>query len=127
MIIGLTGKNGSGKGEAARFLTESGYEYYSLSDILRDELKARGKEVTRENLIAIGNEVRENHGAGALAERTLQKLGAEAHAVVDSVRNPFEVEALRRRSDFHLLSIEADPQTRFERTKARGRENDPKT
>lgn len=127
MIIGLTGKNGSGKGEAAKFLTESGYEYYSLSDILREELEARSLDVTRERLIAIGNELRNAEGAGVLAERTLTKLGPGSHAVVDSIRNPFEVEALRRRRDFHLLSIEADPKTRFERVKARNREGDPTT
>jgi dCMP deaminase len=127
MIIGLTGKNGSGKGEAARFLTESGYEYFSLSDILRDELAAKKQEITRESLTVIGNELRAQLGAGALAERTLAKLGPEAHAVVDSIRNPFEVEALRRRSDFHLISIEAEAQIRFERIKARKRESDPKT
>ncbi len=127
MIIGLTGKNCSGKGEAARFLTESGYEYYSLSDVLRDELRARATEVTREALIGIGNELRAAQGAGALAERALAKLGPEAHAVVDSIRNPFEVEALRRRRGFHLLSVESDSQVRFKRMKTRGRESDPAT
>lgn len=127
MIIGLTGKNCSGKGEVARFLTDSGYEYHSLSDILRDELTDRGKKVTREALIEIGNEMRAAHGAGALAERTLAKLSPEAHAIVDSIRNPFEVEVLRRRRDFHLISIEADPEVRFARMKSRGRESDPST
>lgn len=127
MIIGLTGKNGAGKGEVARFLTESGYEYHSLSDILREELSARGQAVTREVLIAIGNELRANYGAGVLAERTLKKLGPEAHAVIDSIRNPFEVEALRRRKNFSLLSIDADPKIRFERAKARSREGEATT
>jgi len=127
MIIGLTGKNGSGKGEVARFLTDSGYDYYSLSDIVRDEIKAAGHEVTRERLIKTANEMRQADGAGALAERVLAKLGIEHHAVVDSIRNPFEVEALRRRKDFYLLSIEADPKVRFERMKARKREGDPDT
>lgn len=127
MIIGLTGRNGSGKGEVANFLTASGYEYHSLSDILRDELTGRKQQVTRENLIQIGNELRATHGAGVLAERTLQKLSPETHAVVDSIRNPFEVEALRRRSDFRLLSIEAEPKTRFARITARKREGDPQT
>ncbi len=127
MIIGITGKNGSGKGEVARFLVESGYEYFSLSDVLRDELLNRKDETSRENLIAIGNELRKDHGAGVLAEKILQKVRIDAHAVVDSIRNPFEVEVLRRRKDFHLLSIEADPETRFKRTLARDREGDPKT
>lgn len=128
MIIGITGKNGCGKGEVAGFLMESGYEYHSLSDLLRDELLSRGKETSRENLIAIGNEFRAAHGAGALAELVLQRIGIDAHAVVDSIRNPFEVEVLRRRrKDFHLLSIEASPEIRFKRTLLRDREGDPKT
>lgn len=127
MIIGLTGKNGSGKGEAAKFLTESGYEYHSLSDVVRDEIKSQKKDVTRERLIETANKLRRDFGAGVLAERILQKLGVEAHAVVDSIRNPFEVEALRRRRDFHLISVEAEPKMRFERLKDRNREGDPMT
>jgi dCMP deaminase len=126
MIIGLTGKNGSGKGAAADFLVESGYEYFSLSDSLRDELVERKKDTSRENLIAIGNELRQKYGAGVLAERILRKISIDAHAVIDSIRNPFEVEALRRRTDFHLVSIEADSETRWNRIKDRKRAGDPK-
>ena len=46
----------------------------SLSDVLRDELRARGEDETRERMIAIGNELRARHGSGALAE----KICAEA-------------------------------------------------
>ena len=125
MIIGLTGKNGSGKGEVAKFLVESGYDYFSLSDVVRDEIAAAGHEITRERLITTANELRSSEGAGVLAERIFRKLGAEVHAVVDSIRNPFEVEALRRRKDFYLLSIDADSKVRFERMKSRKREGDP--
>ncbi|MFH1652818.1 MAG: deaminase [Pseudomonadota bacterium] len=127
MIIGLTGKNCSGKGEVASFLTQAGYEYFSLSDILREEIEKSGKKVTRDNLIETGNQLRSKLGSGALAEIVLQKLSPEMHAVVDSIRNPFEVEALRRLKNFYLLSIESDPQVRFERMKVRSRESDPKT
>lgn len=126
MIIGLTGKNGSGKGEVAKFLRDSGYEYHSLSDVVREEIRKSGSEITRELLIVTANTLRKNFGSGILAERVLANLGAEEHAAVDSIRNPFEVEALRRRADFHLLSVEADPKVRFERIKARNREGDPK-
>ena len=77
MIIGLTGKNGSGKGEAAHFLKERGFHYYSLSDALRDEAKKRGQEVTRDTLLALGNELREKEGPGCLAERIIAKLDPE--------------------------------------------------
>lgn len=127
MIIGLTGKNCSGKGEVARFLVDAGYQYFSLSDEVREELEHRNKEVTRNSLTVTANQLRSDHGAGILAERVLQKLDPTSHAVVDSIRNPFEVEALRRRDGFHLISVEADPKIRYERIKSRRREQDPKT
>lgn len=127
MIIGLTGKNGSGKGEVAKLLTSSGFIYHSLSDFLRDELKKRGKEVTRENLIEIGNELRQKGGASILADQILKRLDPEKNYVVDSIRNPGEVKSLKNRKDFFLLNVSAPQKVRFERTKARGRENDPTT
>src|SRR3989338_8189362 len=58
MIIGLTGKNGSGKGEAAKFLKERGFQYHSLSDVVREETAKQGKALTRANLIRAGNDLR---------------------------------------------------------------------
>ncbi|MBI4212523.1 MAG: AAA family ATPase [Deltaproteobacteria bacterium] len=127
MLIGLTGKNGAGKGEVAHFLTESGFQSHSLSDILREEIMSRKLPVTRDHLIVVGNEMRVKHGAGILAERTLVKIPEHTNAVIDSIRNPFEVEALRRRKDFFLIGVTSDPKIRFERIKVRNRENDPQT
>lgn len=125
MIIGLTGKNGSGKGEVADFLEKRGFSYHSLSDEIREEMKRRGIDITRENLIPFANELRNDHGPSYLAEKILQRLEPDKNYIVDSIRNPFEVETLRKRSDFHLVAIVADPKVRFERLKSRGRENDP--
>ena len=55
IVLGLTGKNASGKGTVAEVLKEHGFVYHSLSDSLRDELNLLGKKETRENLIEIGN------------------------------------------------------------------------
>jgi len=127
MIIGLTGKNASGKGEVAKFLQDRGFIFMSLSDALREELKRRHLPVTRDHLTEVGNELREKHGPGVLAERILNTLGDTSHYVIDSFRNPSEVEAFRHRTDFLLWSIEASPRMRFERIKARARESDPMT
>src|SRR5574341_1390367 len=127
MIIGLTGRNGAGKGVIAEFLKQRGFIYTSLSDVLRDELKNQGQEVTRENLISLGNELRSKFGPSVLADKILKRLDHDKNYVVDSIRNPNEVMALRSRSDFTLVRVEAPLELRFKRIRDRGRENDPKS
>lgn len=125
MIIGLTGKNGSGKGEVAKYLKERGFVYYSLSDVLREEAAKEGKEVTRDILVALGNRLRHDQGPGALAEKIFSRLDPEKHYVIDSIRHPSEVQVFRRRSDFILAAVRAPEKLRFNRLRQRGRENDP--
>ncbi|MBI2871018.1 MAG: AAA family ATPase [Candidatus Omnitrophica bacterium] len=127
MVIGLTGKNGSGKGEVAQFLKERSFDYLSLSDVLREELKTSGQEVTRENLIRIGRDLRSRYGAGVLAERVLKRLETDRNYVVDSIRNPAEADVLRHRKDFTLVEVAASARVRFERMRVRARESDPMT
>ncbi|MBP1609895.1 MAG: hypothetical protein H6Q04_2130 [Acidobacteria bacterium] len=127
MIIGITGRNASGKTEVCEFLKSRGFAYYSLSDEIREEIGRRGREITRAVLIEVGNDIRTQHGPAILAERILQKLDPNQNCVVDSIRNPSEVEALRKRKDFILLAVHADPAVRFERSRHRGREGAPQT
>ncbi len=127
MIIGLTGKNGSGKGEVAKYLQERGFCYYSLSDVLREEVLREGKSISRDVLVETGNRLRREMGPGALAEKIFARLDPEKHYVIDSVRHPTEVQVLKRRSDFLLASVKAPERLRFERLRQRGRENDPST
>lgn len=127
MIIGLTGKNCAGKGEIANFLKTAGLQYYSLSDVLRDEMRKVDLAITRDNLIAFGTKFRSEHGQGALAQVVLTKLDPEKNYIVDSIRHPVEVAVLRRRADFALLCVTADEKIRFERIRKRGRESDPTT
>jgi len=127
MIIGLTGKNAAGKGEVAEYLKKRGFEYHSLSDELREEVRSQGREITRAVLVETGNELRAKFGRGVLAERVLERLEQDRNYVIDSIRNPAEVEALRRRKDFVLMAVEADQALRFERGRARGREGAAQT
>lgn len=127
MIIGLTGKNGSGKGEVACFLQERGFHYYSLSDVLREEAAKKGQPLTREALVALGNQLRGEFGPGVLAERIFQRLDPEKNYVIDSFRHPFEVQVFRRRRDFILANVRAPQRLRFERLRQRRRENDPQS
>src|SRR3954467_4454716 len=123
MLIGLTGRNASGKGEVARYLEKKSFYYYSLSDVIRDEIRSRGLDPTRELLITIGNELRQKHGANILAERILARIEDDRHYVIDSIRNPAEVEAFRAAKHFKLIRIEAPPDVRFQRIVKRHRES----
>src|SRR4051812_7389437 len=127
MIVGLTGKNASGKGEVAKYLESRGFQYHSLSDVLRSELKRRRMTPTRDHLTRVGNELREKYGPSILAERILKELAESQNYIVDSFRNPAEIEAFRQRPDYVLWAITAKPEARFKRIKARARENDPQT
>jgi hypothetical protein len=96
---------------------------HSLSDVVREEAAARGLPPERGPLIAVGNELRRALGPGALAERILPRLGERD--VVDSIRNPAEVEVLRRAPGFLLVAVRATQATRFARSLARARPGDP--
>jgi dephospho-CoA kinase len=125
-VVGLTGPNSSGKGVTAEWLRDRwGYRVHSLSDVLREEARRRGLEPVRGVLIPLGNELRRDRGAGALAEIVLPQLAPPA--LVDSIRNPEEVAALRRIPGFLLIAIDAPLPLRFERSLERRRPGDPET
>ena len=124
-VLGLTGSNAAGKGEVAEYLRSRGFAVHSLSDVVREEAAARDLPPDREHLIRIGNELREAGGAGVLARRIIARLGRKD--VVDSIRNPVEVEVLRELPHFVLIGVSAHSETRFRRSIARGRPGDPAT
>jgi dCMP deaminase len=126
MILGVSGLNGAGKGEVVRFLTERSFYPLSLSDVIREELARQGLEETRERMIETGNALRHAEGEGALAERLARKLAPDRNYVIDSVRHPAEVAALRARtSRFKLVWVDADAKVRFARIRSRARPGDP--
>ncbi|MBM4386170.1 MAG: AAA family ATPase, partial [Deltaproteobacteria bacterium] len=127
MIIGITGRNASGKGEVAEILKKCGLNYLSISDEVREEVRALGLEVTRENLISVGQETRKIWGVDVFARRCAEKIEIDKNYVVDSFRHPAEVLYFRKFADFTLIEVSAEPAVRFERVRLRGRENDPTT
>ena len=133
MIIGLTGKNAAGKGEAANYLKSKGFIYYSLSDVIRDEATKRGIEHSRDNLIKIGNELREKFAPNYLAQQINAKIreilrnNSKQNFAIDSIRSPFEAKELMKNKDFTLVGIDAPIGTRFKRLVERNRIGDAKT
>lgn len=122
LVLGLTGPNASGKGEVARLVCARGFACHSLSDIVREEALRRGLSTGRDDLIATGNDLRRRGGAGVLAERMLPRLGARG--LVDSIRNPAEVDVLRRLEGFVLVGVTAPIEVRYARALGRAGRGD---
>jgi dCMP deaminase len=127
MIIGVTGFFCSGKDTMAAILQRKGFSHISLSDMIREELRRRGLEVTIPNLTVTGNELRRDLGPGILARRALETMDFARNWVVTSIRNAAEVETLRTRPDFVMVFVDATQRTRFERSLVRARAGDPQT
>jgi len=128
MILGISGPNGAGKGEVVAWLQARSFYPLSLSDVVRDELRARGETETRDRMIETGQALRREGGPGVLADRLVAAILPDRNYVIDSIRHPAEVDALRRASPhFRLLWVEAAMATRLERLRARGRGGDPTT
>jgi dephospho-CoA kinase len=160
VYIGLTGLPGAGKGTVIAMLSTYASHHdvavfrYSLSDEIRDVLRTRDSVASRVcqsdlddedgsnradksirlQLIELGNELREKHGSGVLAQRIVSKTGRELGrancvqtlVIIDAIRHPGEVEEFRKQwgGRFRLIAVEASPESRIRRVVRRGREGE---
>jgi len=102
----------SGKDTVARFLEDLGFTKLSLSDEIREELRKEENELSRQNEIDKGNSMRKEQGNGILASRVVEKIGDGNHVIV-SIRNPGEVEELRKLDGFVLFALNTPDKHRF--------------
>jgi dephospho-CoA kinase len=124
--IGLTGRMASGKGEAVRILKDNGFQYISLSDIVRREATKLGPALSRAQMQDLGNRLRREGGAGILGKMVREHIEAARPSpwVIDGIRNPAEVAELRRMDRFVLVGIESGVETILSRMRQRGRATD---
>jgi dephospho-CoA kinase len=122
IVVGIVGPIASGKGTVAKILAEKGYATYSLSDRIREEIKERGQEVTRDMLNMVSNELRGKLGADIWAKRTADLIAQDnpENIVIDSIRNPEEVKFLQQRFGAKIIGIIGDQKRRYELFQARG-------
>lgn len=129
-LIGISGTNGAGKDSVAEVLVRKyNYLFISVSDLLRNEAKARGLATDRENLRTISAEWRREFGLGVLVDKSVelyqQKGGDSTFSglVVSSIRNSGEINRIHYLGG-KLVWIDADAHVRYKRLFSRGREDD---
>lgn len=121
IVLGMTGPFGSGCTYVAKdILAKEGYEYISLSEILRKEIGDTSK--TRTELQDAGNLLRQQKGNDYLAQQAIGiiKQSGKKKYVIDSIRNTHEIELLQNTfSSFFLFAVWASNETRWKRIKGR--------
>jgi dephospho-CoA kinase len=123
-LIVTVGMPGSGKDELLEIARTIGLATLKMGDLVRDETRRRGLQLTNANVGRIASEERDKHGGGIWAQRALPKL-TETRMLVDGCRSDSEVLVFRHNfSDLFVLGIFASPETRYDRMTARSRNDD---
>ncbi|MDO8610549.1 MAG: hypothetical protein Q7R95_08440 [bacterium] len=154
IYIGVVGQIAVGKGKLVEYLIDKcGFTSFSLSSLLHKELQKRGIiNFTRKTLQDLGDELRKQYGDAVLAKRAIKMLSVtdsvagfppvDAHfvarrrepfhprhlsrVVIEGIRNPAEIELLKKIPHFVLIGVKAKRELRFKRLLERAKPWDPK-
>jgi uncharacterized protein YprB with RNaseH-like and TPR domain/predicted nuclease with RNAse H fold/dephospho-CoA kinase len=122
LVIGFSGRIGSGKTTAARFLESQGYAYVRFSEVIDDVIVSEGKEPNRKTRQNVGWRINKEHGQRWLCDKVIERVGGARKIVIDGLRFPedhsYFVEAFA--SLFAHIHLQASTKVRMERLKASG-------
>ena len=119
----------SGKDTIAHFLVDKhGYYHVSTGDVVREIAQEKYGSIERPVLYKTANELRREHGSGALAKVALERFfklpkDSAAGLVVSGLRSVGEAEALQAEGA-HIIFVDAPIEVRYERMKNRARDNE---
>lgn len=124
MIIGITGTNGSGKGELAQYLVSQDFVHLSVRSFLDQEMYRLQLKPDRDNMRLVANRLRQEHGPAYIVSELLREAQYAARdVVIESVRCPAEAE-LFESDGLCLLAVDASVEIRYARIRARGSTTD---
>ena len=130
-IIAFTGMPFSGKSEAVKIAKEMDIPIIRMGDMVWDETKNQNLEINDKNVGMVANRMREKHGMGIWAKKTLEKvktLGKTDFLVIDGLRNSEEIDLFKKElgKDFVVVAVTAPDEIRHQRAMNRDRKDDSK-
>ncbi len=131
-VIGLTGLIGSGKDTVSDYISKKyGYRIVVMGDIVRELATELGRSHSRDNLHLTQKEYVEKYGIEYFAKRVVEKIRRNnwQKVVINGIRRPEDASVPKGefKKDMVVALVDAPPQVRFERMKARMRADDPQT
>ena len=106
VVVGLSGPMAAGKTTAARLLECAGFRYCRFSEVLEEELLARGIEINRNTLQAAGDKVfNSRFGQRRLQNKLAKRVDGANRIVVDGLRHPEDWAFVRERWGFAAVHV----------------------
>ncbi|HZK08870.1 MAG TPA: AAA family ATPase [Bacteroidales bacterium] len=126
IIIGITGTIGAGKGTLVEYLKQKAhFRHFSVREFLTEEILRRQLPVNRDSMTHIANELRATYSPSYIIDQLYNRAVQQGdNAIIESIRTPGEVLSLRKKDNFFLFAIDADPAIRYQRIVARASETD---
>lgn len=122
LIIGITGTLGAGKGTIVDYLVRNyNFKHYSVRSYLTQKLEEQGKAINRDEMVELANNLRKENSPSYIAEQLYKDAKkAGGRAIIESLRTPGEILALKNADSFYLFAVDADVKLRYERVVTRG-------
>ncbi|MEI7594883.1 MAG: AAA family ATPase [Bacteroidota bacterium] len=126
IIIGITGTIGAGKGTIVDYLIEhKSFSHYSVREYLISIIEDKNLPVNRDSMVIVANELRAMHSPSFIIEELYKQAVVKGNnCIIESIRTPGEIEALRKMESFYLFAVDAEPQLRYNRILQRASETD---
>lgn len=124
LVIGIVGKNGSGKDSVADFLVDNyGARKLVFSDMLKEALSIfiDDNEIGRLDMSWLSTNLRDKYGEGVLARGMKRRVSSskEEILVISGVRDFGELEMIRSFQKNIFIAVKADPEIRWQRMTSR--------
>lgn len=123
-VIGISGHQVAGKDTIADYLSTKGFSKYTMSDILREEMRELGLSLDRDSMNKYSTEIKLKNGNDYLAHKIIKKISG--NSTIPGIRSGLEVETLRKElgDKFILVAVHALLEKRYEWAKDRNRDGD---